>query len=55
MFESTAPGDIASYSIRDGYLDAIARGMQLGLLGKADYDNLTQCDSLDGMFRSRLL
>jgi V-type H+-transporting ATPase subunit d len=55
MFESTSPGDIASYSIRDGYLDAIVRGMQLGLLGKADYDNLTQCDSLDGTSTACLL
>lgn len=57
MFEATSPGDIASFSIRDGYLDAIVRGMQLGLLGKADYDNLTQCDSLDGVFdwRAHLL
>lgn len=51
MFEPTSPGDIASFSIRDGYLDSIVRGMQLGLLAKADYDNLTQCDSLDGTTR----
>jgi V-type H+-transporting ATPase subunit d len=49
MFTPTSPGDLSSYSVRDGYLDAIVRGMQLGLLNKADYDNLTQCDSLDDM------
>jgi len=49
MFECTSPGDFTCYSVRDGYLDSIIRGMQLGLLAKADYDNLTQCDSLDDL------
>jgi len=49
MFTPSSPGDISSYSVRDGYLDAIVRGMQLGLLSKDDYGNLTQCDSLDDM------
>jgi len=49
MFQPTSPGDFSSYSVRDGYLDAIVRGMQLGLLNKDDYGNLTQCDSLDDM------
>jgi len=47
MFTPTSPGDLSTFSVRDGYLDAIVRGFQLGLLNKSEYDNLTQCDSLD--------
>jgi len=49
MFLPSSPGDLASYSVRDGYLDAIVRGFQLGLLTKADYDTLVQCDTVDDM------
>lgn len=38
-----------SYSMNDGFLDAMIRGFQLNLLTKNDYENLTQCDSLEDM------
>jgi len=35
--------------MNDGFLDAMVRGFQLNLLNKTDYENLTQCDSLEDM------
>jgi len=45
----TSPGSLAVYNIEDGYLDGILRGYQLGLLTRADYGNLGQCDSLEDL------
>lgn len=41
---------MASYNVNDGFLEGIVRGYSLGLLTRIDYGNLTQCDSLDGVF-----
>jgi len=49
MASSTQPGDIWSFNINDGYLEAIVRGYRAGILKHGDYVNLCQCDSLDDM------
>jgi len=46
---SSSPGSLASFNINDGYLEGIVRGYHLGLLSRADYGNLTQCDALDDL------
>jgi len=45
----SSPGSIASFNVNDGFLEGIVRGYQLGLLSRADYGNLTQCDTLDDL------
>jgi len=50
MFKAlSSPGSITSFNINDGFLEGIVRGYQLGLLSRADYGNLTQCDTLDDL------
>jgi V-type H+-transporting ATPase subunit d len=43
------PGGIFSFNINDGFLEGVVRGFKLGLLTQADYSNLIQCETLDGM------
>eukprot|EP00899_Mesostigma_viride_P005277 jgi/Mesvir1/14750/Mv05393-RA.1 len=38
-----------TFNIKDGYLEAIVRGYKGGLLTMADYNNLSQCETLDDM------
>jgi len=42
-------GNMLSYNLKDGFLEAIVRGHRNGILKAADYANLTQCDSVDDM------
>lgn len=37
-----------SFNVDHGYLEGLVRGMKAGILTQADYQNLTQCDSLEG-------
>lgn len=46
---SSSPGSFLTYNINDGYLEGIVRGFRSGLLATADYNNLSQCDSLEDM------
>lgn len=36
-----------TFNVRDGFVDAIVRGYRSGLLSTSDYNNLSQCDSMD--------
>lgn len=36
-----------SFNIKDGFVDAILRGYKGGLLTSIDYNNLSQCESLE--------
>eukprot|EP00762_Andalucia_godoyi_P001002 ANDGO_01974.mRNA.1 V-type proton ATPase subunit d len=36
-----------SFNVDDGFTEAIVRGYKKGLLSSADYQNLTQCDTLE--------
>jgi len=47
-YRGPSPGSLLSFNINDGYADGILRGFKLGLLGPADYANLSQCDVIDG-------
>ncbi|XP_028987620.1 V-type proton ATPase subunit d 1-like [Betta splendens] len=38
-----------SFNVDHGYLEGLVRGMKAGILTQADYQNLTQCDSLEDM------
>ena len=44
----SAPGSLLTLNINDGFIEALLRGLRLGLLSSTDYTNLTQCDQLDG-------
>lgn len=35
------------FNMKDGFLEAIVRGHRAGFLTVADYNNLSQCESLD--------
>jgi len=48
-YQLSTPGTLATFNINDGYLEGIVRGYHLGLLSRADYGNLTQCDVLDDL------
>jgi len=43
------PGGMTTFNMNDGYLEALVRGFRSGLLGRTDYDNLVQCDTLEDM------
>jgi len=40
---------IMTFNVDDGYAEAIVRGFRKGILSKADYNNLEQCEVLDDM------
>jgi len=40
---------IMTFNVDDGYAEAIVRGFRKGILAKADYNNLEQCEVLDDM------
>ncbi|KAG2500065.1 hypothetical protein HYH03_002342 [Edaphochlamys debaryana] len=39
--------EMMSFNIKDGFLESIVRGHRSGLLTVADYNNLSQCETLD--------
>jgi V-type H+-transporting ATPase subunit d len=39
--------DLLTYNIDDGFTEGIVRGYKKGLLSTGDYQNLTQCDTLE--------
>ena len=39
--------EMMTFNIKDGYLEGILRGYRSGLLTAADYNNLSQCETLD--------
>lgn len=39
--------EAVTFNIKDGFLEAIVRGYKSGFLSVADYNNLSQCESLD--------
>lgn len=36
------------FNIDHGYLEGLVRGLKAGILTQADYQNLAQCDTLEG-------
>lgn len=38
------------FNIDHGYLEALIRGFKGGLLNQADYANLVQCETLEGLY-----
>eukprot|EP01115_Flamella_aegyptia_P003855 TRINITY_DN17271_c0_g1_i1.p1 TRINITY_DN17271_c0_g1~~TRINITY_DN17271_c0_g1_i1.p1 ORF type:complete len:360 (-),score=83.95 TRINITY_DN17271_c0_g1_i1:49-1128(-) len=42
-------GSSLTFNVNDGYLEAIVRGFRSGILTSADYNNLTQCETLEDM------
>jgi len=43
------PGNLCTYNINDGYLEAIVRGYRLGILKTSNYVNLCQCEDLESV------
>ena len=43
----SAPGDMSSFNILHGFVEALVRGMRSSFLADADYHHLTQCETLD--------
>jgi V-type H+-transporting ATPase subunit d len=43
------PGWPITFNINDGYLEALVRGYRSGILQGQDYNNLTQCETLEDM------
>jgi len=43
------PGSMLTFNTTDGYLEAILRGFTSGILTKQEYQNLTQCETLEDM------
>ena len=40
------------FNVDNGYLEALVRGFRSGILTRADYINLVQCESVEGKYRS---
>jgi V-type H+-transporting ATPase subunit d len=47
LFSGPRHGNIISFNIEDGYLEALVRGFRSKILDANDYANLCQCDSLE--------
>ena len=47
---ATTHGNVLFFSLNDGYLDGFLRGFRLKILDQNDYSNLSQCESLDGIY-----
>ena len=41
-------------NIDDGYLEGLLRGYRAGILTSTDYQNLSQCETIDGAPRAKL-
>lgn len=41
---------MASFNIDGGYLEGLCRGFKCGILKQADYLNLVQCETLEGLY-----
>ncbi|GLD98433.1 hypothetical protein PINS_up007130 [Pythium insidiosum] len=41
-------GDISSFNIQHGFVEALVRGFRSGFLDDVDYHHLTQCETLEG-------
>ena len=54
-YRGPSPGSLLSFAINDGYPEGILRGFKLGLLGQADYANLSQCDVIGGTLAFELV
>lgn len=39
-----------NFNIDFGYLEGLVRGFKSGFLKQADYSNLTQCETLEGIY-----
>eukprot|EP01105_Mastigella_eilhardi_P007387 TRINITY_DN18852_c0_g1_i1.p2 TRINITY_DN18852_c0_g1~~TRINITY_DN18852_c0_g1_i1.p2 ORF type:complete len:387 (-),score=128.92 TRINITY_DN18852_c0_g1_i1:65-1183(-) len=49
LFGPPRPGNMISFNIEDGFLEAYVRGFRTKLLTQNDYANLCQCDTLEDM------
>lgn len=49
LYGPRKPGNMLSFNIEDGFLEAYVRGFRVKLLNQNDYANLCQCDTLDDM------
>jgi len=49
LYGDKRPGNLLSFNIEDGFLEAYVRGFRTKLLNQNDYVNLSQCDSLEDM------
>lgn len=43
------------FNIDAGYLEGLCRGFKCGILKQADYLNLVQCETLEGMMKIYLI
>lgn len=46
---------MASFNIDGGYLEGLCRGFKCGILKQADYLNLVQCETLEGLYTYDML
>jgi len=49
LLYAVTPGTSLNFNVRDGYLEALARGFRGALLNQSDYHNLMQCEKLEDM------
>eukprot|EP00727_Mastigamoeba_balamuthi_P005478 m51a1_g155 putative vacuolar atpase subunit dva41 (361) ;mRNA; f:504363-506116 len=49
LFGGPGHGDLVTFNMEDGYLEALARGFRSKILDQNDYANLCQCDTLEDM------
>lgn len=43
----SGPGDMTTFNILHGFVEALVRGMRNSFLADSDYHHLTQCESLE--------
>jgi hypothetical protein len=50
QYKGWGHGSSLTFNVDDGFLEAIIRGFKSGILNTQDYNNLIQCENLEGNY-----
>ena len=47
--DRTGLGDLNTFNMQHGYMEALVRGYRSGFLSESEYRHLAQCETIDGI------
>ena len=47
--DRTGLGDLNTFNMQHGYMEALVRGYRSGFLSESEYRHLAQCETMDGI------
>ena len=47
--DRTRLGDLNTFNMQHGYMEALVRGYRSGFLSESEYRHLAQCETIDGI------